>query len=217
MQIIDLTHEIKEGMPCFGAHWHCSPKLEQMGTVESVGRNTSQIIMGSHCGTHIDSPRHFFDDARTIDMIELTELIGEVSIYDFSSLKENECVTVEMLKKLKLTEKVIFNFNWADKYVDKGFYSGYPYFSDLACDYLIDNGVKLIGMDTPSPDDSRIKLGSKEDSKAHKKFLSNGVILIEYLNNLNKIKDYEGWKIVALPLKLSNCDGSSARVCIIKE
>lgn len=218
MQIIDLTHEIKEDMPCFGAAWHCPFTIEQMGTVDTVGRNTSKITIGSHCGTHIDSPRHFIKNGRTIDKIDLEELVGDVSIYDFTNLKENDCITVEMLKKLKITERVIFNFNWADKFYDSAqkFYNNYPYFSDDSADYLIQNGVKLVGMDTPSPDDSRIKLGSIEDSKIHKKFLSNNIILIEYLNNLNSIKDLNNWKIVAMPLKLKNCDGSSARVCIIK-
>jgi len=219
MQIIDLTHEIKEGMPCFGARWHNPVKFEKMGTIEEVGRNTTKIIIGSHCGTHIDSPNHFIENGLTIDKIELNKLIGDVSIYNFTNLKMNECVTLEMLKKLNITEKVIFNFNWAEKFYisSQEFYNNYPYFSDEAIDYLIKKGVKLVGMDTPSPDDSRIKPLSIEDSKAHKKFLSKGVILIEYLNNLNSIVDNAGWKIIAMPLKLKNCDGSSARVCLIKE
>ena len=219
MEIIDLTHEISEEMPCFGAKWHNPVKLERMGTIDSVGRNTTKITIGSHCGTHIDSPNHFIKEGRTIDKISLNELIGDVSIYDFSFLKENDSLTTEMLKNLTITEKVIFNFNWAHNfYISKEkFYHNYPYFSDEAVNYLIEKGVKLVGMDTPSPDDSRIKLGSLEDSKAHKKFLSNGIILIEYLNNLNLVKDKEGWKVFAFPMKIKNCDGASARVCLFKE
>lgn len=216
MQIIDLTHSIENNMPHFGAAWHCATSLEQMGKIESVGRNTTKVTVGSHCGTHIDAPAHFIKNGRTIDEIELLELIGKVSIFDFSHLEENECINIDMVKELKITEKVIFNFGWAKNFKTDKFYKNYPYFSDEAADYLIQNRVKLIGMDTPSPDDSRIKLGSDEDSKIHKKFLSNGIILVEYLNNLDKIKDFNGWNLIAFPLKLKNGDGSSARVCIYK-
>lgn len=219
MKIIDLTHEINPDMPTFGAKWHCKTVLEQMGTVDTVGRNTTKITFGSHCGTHIDSPAHFIKNGKTIDELKLCDLIGEVNILDFSYLKENECVTVEMLENTEIKPRVIFNFGWSKNFYKsaKEFYNNYPYFSDDAIDYLIAKGVKLVGMDTPSPDDSRIKLGSLDDSKAHKKFLSNGVILIEYLNNLEEIDCLKGWKLIAMPLKLKNCDGSSARVCLIRE
>lgn len=217
MQIFDLTHSIENDMPCFNAPWHNQTSLRQMGKIDKVGRCTTNINIGSHCGTHIDAPAHFIKKGRTIDEIELSELMGNVSIFDFSKLKENECITVDMLKKLKLSEKVIFYFNWAKYFKTDKFYKNYPYFSDEAGDYIIEQNVKLIGIDTPSPDDSRIKMGSAEDSKIHKKFLSNNIILIEYLNNLDKIDEFTNWKLIAFPLKLKNCDGSSARVCIYKE
>ncbi len=216
MQVIDLTHTIENDMSFFNAPWHCKTDLMQMGTIDKVGRNTTKLTFGSHCGTHMDAPAHFIKDGRTIDEISLEELIGKVNILDFSHLEENQCVTVEMLEKIDLSEKVIFNFGWTKNFNIDKFYKDYPYFSYEAADYLVEKCVKLIGMDTPSPDDSRIKLGSSEDSRIHKKFLSNNIILVEYLN-LDKVKDYNGWNLIAFPLKLKGCDGASARVCIYKD
>lgn len=216
MQIIDLTHSIENGMPHFNAPWHSQTTLEQMGSIDNVGRNTTNLNIGSHCGTHIDAPAHFIEGGRTIDEIKLSELMGPVSIFDFSFLQENECITLDMLKNIKLSEKVIFYFNWAKYFKTDKFYKNYPYFSDEAADYLVECKVKLIGMDTPSPDDSRIKMGSEDDSKIHKKFLNKNIILIEYLNNLAGIQNFNDWNLIAFPLKLKKCDGSSARVCIYK-
>jgi arylformamidase len=218
MIFIDLTHLIKNEMPCFKAEWHCKTSMQQMGSISNVGRNTTKLLFGSHCGTHIDAPAHFIKDGRTIDQIGLDELVGPVSIFDFSHLHNNEEITVKMLENLTITPKIIFYFNWAKYFHDqKSFYSNYPFISDEACDFLIEKKVRLIGMDTPSPDDSRIKLGSENDSKIHKKLLSANIILIEYLNNLDKLNDYSNWIISAMPLKLENCDGSPARVCLFKE
>ena len=217
MKIIDLSHSIKNNMPCFGAKWHITTLLEQMGTIKEVGRNTTKLVLGSHAGTHIDSPAHFIQDGRTIDQIPLEELVGKVTIVDFSHLKENHPIEPQMLSGIDITSKMIFYFDWAKKFKNADFYKNYPYFTQKTADFLIKNGVKLIGMDTPSPDDSRTKLGSEEDSIIHKKFLQNNVILIEYLNNLDQITDFEGWTLVAMPLKLENCDGSPARIFIYKE
>lgn len=216
MEVIDLTHEIKESMPCFGAKWHCKANIEQMGKIIEVGRNTKKLSFGSHCGTHIDSPNHFIENGKTIDKIALETLVGDVQIFDFSGLRENETVDAVSLEGKIRYKKVIFYFNWAKHFKDERFYKNYPFFSDDAARYLINQGVKLIGMDTPSPDDSRIKPGSSEDSKIHKMFLENEVILMEYLN-IPRLKSFNGWKLIAMPLKIKDCDGSPARICIYKD
>ena len=216
MEVIDLTHEIKELMPRFGAKWHCKTVIEQMGKIKEVGRNTKKLTFGSHCGTHIDSPNHFTENGETIDKIGLETFIGDVQIFDFSDLRENETVYTASLNGKIKCKKVIFYFNWAKHFKDEKFYKNYPFFSDDAAQYLIDRGVKLVGMDTPSPDDSRIRPGSREDSKVHKMFLKNKVILMEYLN-IPKLNSFDGWKLIAMPLKIKDCDGSPARICIYKD
>lgn len=218
MKFIDLTHLIHNGMPRFGAYWHCDTCIDPLGHIATEGRNTSKLTFGSHAGTHMDSPRHFLQDGRTIDEIDVSEVIGPVTIVDFSFLGKDECVTQKMIRNIDLTEKMIFRFNWSRTWENGDFYHSYPYFSDEAADFIVSSGkVKLIGMDTPSPDDSRIPSGSPSDSKIHKKFLRAKIILIEYLNNLDKIEDdLNGWTLAALPLKLEKCDGSPVRAVIFK-
>lgn len=217
IEIIDLTYNIEAGMPTFSAHWHPVVKINQLGRVGFEGRNTREICIGSHTGTHVDAPLHFVAGGKSIDEISLHKLIGEVSIVDFTYLKENEYITVEMLQKNIITPRMIFKFGWGKYWGDKKYYKDYPFFSVEATQYLIDKGIELIGMDTASPDDSRIILGSNEDSQIHKLLLKNSVVIVEYLANLDKITNYDGWNLIALPLKLKGCDGSSARVCIYRK
>lgn len=215
-EIIDLTYPIQEKMLRFDAPWHPEVSIKQLGSIDTVGRETRQISFGTHAGTHIDAPRHFVKKGKTIDQIPLDVLMGEVGIVDFSFLEENGFVTVEMLRDVKLTKRIIFKFGWGKYWGDSKYYKGYPFFTKEAADYLVSGGVVLVGLDTPSPDDSRIKLGSLRDSEIHKIFLTSGVILLEYLGNMEKIMDYNGWHIIAMPIKIENGDGAPSRVCIYR-
>ncbi|GAU80037.1 cyclase family protein [Fusibacter sp. 3D3] len=216
MKIVDLTFPIQNGMRKFDASWHIDTSVEPLGRIETVGRNTSKIIIGSHAGTHMDSPLHFIENGNSVDRLNLETLIGPVSIFDFSDLESNIKVTKQMLENLNLSDRVIFKFGWSDKWYNGDYYSNYPFFSAEAVEYMIQNKVKLVGLDTPSPDDSSIKLLSDQDSCIHKLLLRNEIVLIEYLD-LSKVDEYDGWNIIALPMKLKDCDGSPSRVVLMKE
>ncbi|MBN2052830.1 cyclase family protein [Candidatus Woesearchaeota archaeon] len=220
-QIIDLTYGMEEGMTSYYPAWHTVFEMTQLGRHGIEGRETRRIVCGTHTGTHIDAPLHLVKNGGTIDQLPLDKLMGEVTIVDFSHLKECTEITKEMLAKVKVTKRMIFKFSWTKYWCTQKFYSAVPFFSKEAAQYLVDNGMELIALDTPSPDDGRTKLpyeelGSEKDSPIHKLFLRNKVILIEYLTNLEKVKDYEGWSIAALPLKIIGADGAPTRVCIFK-
>lgn len=222
MEIIDLTYTIEEGMTTFSSHWHPIVEITQIGRHGFEGRETKKIVLGTHTGTHMDAPLHFIEGGNSIDNIPLSKLIGPVSIFDFSHLGENEAVTKEMLLDKKITERIIFKFGWGKHWGTSKYYNDYPYISAEAAKYLVDKGMKLIGLDTASPDDSRIKLeksnlGSDKDSPIHKIFLNGEVILVEYLANLEKINNFDGWDLIVLPIKIKNGDGAPIRACIYKD
>lgn len=217
MKHIDLTHVMHAGMPRFGTYWHCDTQIDPMGRVATEGRNTTKLTFGSHAGTHMDAPRHFIDGGATIDMLPLDVLMGPVEVLDFTDVLPGEAVSLARLRREVLSTRMIFKFGWATKWENGDFYHGYPYFSDEAADYLVSSGqVRLVGMDTPSPDDSRIPSGSPEDSKVHKKFLSAGIVLVEYLNTI-AVRDFGTWDLAALPLRIGGGDGSPIRAVIRRQ
>jgi arylformamidase len=220
MKIVDLTYDIHEGMTTFDAPWHPKVSVKQLGRHGHEGRETREVTFGTHTGTQVDAPLHFISRGRSIEQMSLKKLIGPVTIIDFSNFKENAVVVPEVLRGLELKPRVIFKFGWGKYWGTRKFYKNYPFFSKEAARYLISKGVELVAMDTPSPDDGRIKIseviGEEQDSPIHKIFLKKGVILVEYLAGLNELKDYDGWTLVAAPLRIKGADGSPARVFIFK-
>ena len=213
---IDLTYYIEEGMTTFNAPWHPLVSIQQLGRHGFEGRETRKITLGTHTGTHVDAPLHFVRKGKSIDEVALEKMIGEVNILDFTYMNENEGVTKNMLVGVTLGKKLLFKFGWGKHWGDKKYYMNYPYITEEAAEYLVSMNVELIALDTPSPDDSMISPKDPKDSLIHKIFLKNNVILVEYLANTEQIKDYEGWKLIVMPLKIKGADGAPARVCIYK-
>ncbi len=215
MEIIDLTYNLENEMITYDAPWHPSFSIEHLASIDKEGRDTRKVVFGTHTGTHIDAPRHFIKDGKTVENIPLNKLMGPVEIIDFSHLTEKESVSLELIKSVKFSKKMIFKFGWGVKWGNMKFYDDYPFFSQEAAEYLVSKGIELIGHDTPSPDASYEK--SDIDSPVHKILLNKEVILVEYLANLNSIENLDGWSVVVSPLRLKGADGSPSRVFIYRE
>ncbi len=216
MKIIDLSYVIENGMPTCGTSWHENVNIRQLGKISEVGRNTHSILLGSHTGTHMDAPYHFIECGRTIESTPLDVICGEISIVDFSSLKAGSIVTMSDVSELKITERMLFRFDWFKKWKTADFYKSFPYFSEDAVDFLIKNGIKFMAMDTPSPDNGS-NINSIDDSPNHKNLLRNNVVIVEYLTNTDLIDCQKVYNIYALPLKVKNSDGSPCRVILVEK
>lgn len=213
--IIDLTYPIHTGMQVYPTSWHPAVEVVGMGRHSVEGRQTTKFTLGTHTGTHIDAPRHFIGDGRTIDRISLSWCIGRAAVVSFAGSSKKDVGVDDLEKALGAYEvfpqRLLVRFDWSVHWGKEEFYIDYPYFTENACRWLIDKGIRLLGMDTPSPDNPENGYASASDSPNHKLLLGRDVILIEYLCNLNKLKSKEVY-LTALPLCIKDADGSPARV-----
>jgi kynurenine formamidase len=127
-------------------------------------------------------------------------------------------ITVASLRQ-KLNNQVpgrlILRTGWSDYFGNLKFYNEYPFLSEEAAQWLVEQGVRLIAMDTPSPDNPAHSRGTPKDSPNHKVLLGAQVVLVEYLTNLKSITTPEV-ELIVLPLKLKGCDGSPVRCVAIE-
>jgi arylformamidase len=218
MKIIDLSLPIEEGMMTFPTLWHPVVEVTILGRHAIEGRETRKIVLGTHIGTHADAPRHFIPNGRTIDEIPLDILIGPATIADFTgcrSLQEFDIANLKEKLDGKIPQRLVLRTGWSEFFGDMKFYNEYPFLSENAARWLVDQGVRLIAMDTPSPDNPVHSRGAPKDSPNHKVLLGAGVVLVEYVANLKAITAREV-ELIVMPLKLKGCDGSPAR-CVALE
>lgn len=211
--MIDLSHLYHAEMQTYGSKWHVKFQLFKLASIPKEGRETKKIVIGSHCGTHIDAPRHFIKNGKTIDKLNFRKFIGMAEIVEFKNLPKNyEITKSDLIKKIKhkFLKKIIFNFGWDKFYGKKKFYKDHPFLSIEACKWIVKNKYHLIGMDSPQIEDSRIQMHTRFDGQNHKILLKSGIILLEYLKNLDKIKSKK-FKLIVAPLNIKGSDGSPAR------
>ena len=214
-RIIDLSHVIEQGMLTFTAPWHPRVEISIMGRHELEGRETRRLVLGTHTGTHIDAPAHFVPGGATIDKTPLEILIGPAYLVEFPQCAPMRQIRIQevqaQLPDVSNVKRIVFRFDWSRFWGQEHYYRDWPFLSRDLCQWLIDAGVKLVGMDTPSPDNPSDNRDSGNDSPRHKLFLENGVTLVEYLSHLDLIAK-RCFDLFALPLKIRDSDGSPARV-----
>lgn len=212
-KIWDLTLTVESGMPTCGTDWHQRVQIAQMGTIEDVGRNTSSILLGSHSGTHMDAPSHFIPGGKTLEAMDLNILCGPVSVLDFRTKGEHAVLTKEDFETQPLSERIILCLGWYKNWKTKKYYQAFPSMCLEAANFLIEQGVKLVAMDTPSPDPGA-SIVEKDDSPVHKLLLRNDVVIVEYLADTDQLQPGRNYEIIALPLRIQGADGCPARVIV---
>jgi arylformamidase len=217
-RVVDLTHPLREGMTSFPGFNHPRTEVTQLARHGVEGRATRRLVLGTHTGTHVDAPLHFIPDGNTIDRLDLDVLIGPARVLDLTPAEPLQEIGVDRLRAAGADEsappRLLLRFDWDERFGGLGFYDESPYLSEEAARWLVERGVKLLGMDSPSPDDTRNGFGSGNDSPNHWTLLGAGVVIVEYLANLRTLRSRDV-QLIALPLPVQGADGAPARVVAI--
>ncbi len=210
MTLIDLSYPLSSNTPLFpGTAPIELEAIERTEDPPAMGRrslNVTRLSMGVHTGTHMDAPFHFFPSGLTIDRIPLEQCLGLALLVNLRGLGANSEIDLtaipDLKNKLSRTRKLILNTGWAQYWGDATYFTDHPRISAESAAFLVDCGIHLIGVDTPSVD--------RPPFPAHLAFLGNGIAIVENLTNLDAIEADE-FQLTVLPLKLMGRDASPVR------
>ena len=174
--------------------------------------NVSLLSFGAHTGTHVDAPAHFIEGAKKVELLALDVLLGEAEVIEVPSdvrVITEEFVETRSTRVLFKTRNSTF---WGEGFKSNSktdFRTDFTHLDLPAARKLIENGVKLVGIDYLSIE----KFGS-EEHEVHRALLAHEVIILEGLN----LTDVPAGKyeLICLPLRLrSNLgDGAPARAVL---
>lgn len=218
-RIIDLSYPIHEGMTTYPVPWHPVVEITELGRHGIENRASRKIVMGTHTGTHMDAPLHFIPGGGTIDELPLDLMVGTARLLDFHTARDKQEIGVDDFRRAlgrDRPRRLILRFDWSRHWGTMAYYQLQPFISEEAAQWLIDRGVRLLGMDTAqadSPDNGR---SGPKDSPVHKIMLGQGCYFVEYLTNLASIRR-PVFEFLVLPLKIRGSDGAPARCLAIEE
>lgn len=212
---------------------NCPTEIEigSLATVEENGVLSSEFKTSTQSYTHLDVPRHYFTDGDPLDEVSVDRFFGEAALFDMSHKDANEAVTAEDLENadvdLREGDIAIIRTDWTDEaWGTPRFWLEMIHLAEDAGKWLMDQGIKGLAQDfftDVKPVEGVCEHCGKgwivtEENKArpsHNRFLSNGVILFEWLTNLGEVQE-ERVEFVGLPLKILGADGSPMRAVVIE-
>ncbi|MFD6508170.1 arylformamidase [Bacillus sp. NPDC060175] len=171
---------------------------------DSGSVNVGKLTMSIHTGTHIDAPFHFDNDGKKVLDLDIQVYVGAARVIDVSGLesigkKELERFNLEGVERLLLRTS---SHGKAQEFPEKT-----PYLRADIAPFLADKGIRLIGVDVPSVD----PLDDKELA-AHHQLFKHGIHILENVV-LDHVADGD-YELIALPLALTDADGSPVRAVI---
>ena len=234
-KFVDLTHAFAPGIP----HWPGFPdeKIETIYWYEpGVGKlgggfYAQSFTLVGQWGTHVDSPAHFAKGMRTVDQIDVKEMIMPLVVIDVHEKVAKNPDYVITMEDVKRWEKehgpisegafVAMRSDWCRRWPDMKAMQNkdangvahYPGWSLEVLKYLYeDRKITASGHETTDTDPGIAT--SKDDYSLETYILQQNHYQIELLTNLSEVPEAGALLVVAFPKPLGG-SGFPARVFAI--
>jgi arylformamidase len=205
MKLIDVTVPIDANLPSYPGNTPFT--LEAIKRIaRGDSSNVSTLHMSAHSGTHVDAPRHYFDEAPGTEALPLELLMGRARVVEITSRKgitPEDFADVDLSEDIRLLIKTHNSRLWGVP----DFHKDYVGVTEAAARFLVERGVKVLGVDYLT-----VEVFKTPGAPAHHALLGGGTIVIEGLN----LRDVEPgtYDMICLPLRIVGADGAPARVVL---
>ena len=192
MKVIDISRElfstpVYPGDPV--------PRRELVRRMElGDSYNLSGFYTGCHSATHVGAPRHFIDDGKTVDEMELSRFVGRCTVVAAQGIVTG----ADIDRIMPYCEKML---------LFKG--EGEAFLSTSAAFALASAGVTLVGTDAWS-------IGAPHAEEGpHVELLSAEIPILEGLD-LSQVEEGT-YTLLAFPLFLKGAEASPVRAVLLDE
>lgn len=193
-EIIDLTHVLDKTTPVYPG----DPPIDiHTNSDENSGVTITKLSLGTHTGTHLDTPRHIFPDGKDLGQIPLSHLIGKAICLrpDIKTgaieLQANDLRAIAHWQATWVLIETQFDHRWGDP----AYFTCHPYLSLNTAMQLARSGIYGVGIDSPSVD------AAGTDLPVHKILLEQEVLIIENLMGLGRLP-VDAFQLCVLPLNI---------------
>lgn len=199
---IDLSHTIENGVVTYKglpAPIICdylsreeSRAHYDSGTEFQIGK----IEMVSNTGTYIDVPFHRYEEGDDLSDTAIDKMAGleGVVVHVGDGVQE---IDERYFQDVNVEGKaVLVHTGWEKHWNTEHYFEGHPYLTESAANYLVENKVALVGIDSMNIDDT-----TGNSRPVHTTLLGEKILIVEHLCNLGALKN-ESFRFYAVPPKI---------------
>lgn len=188
-------------------------KISQRNSIsKGDSANSKLVFLPNHTGTHIDFPKHFGDEGKTInDYTADFWFFNHPFLIDYEANKEEIISLEDLLNEIpKTTDFLIVKTGFQKYRGTEVYWNNNPGIAPDLASRLKQHcpGLKVIGFDFISLSSYQNRIVGRE---AHKKFLlEEDILIIEDMDLQQANKTIK--KLIVLPLMLDEADGCPVTV-----
>jgi len=223
-RVIDISCETYNGLahfvhpPLTVIDYHQRRWNQPHFTPPSQGFDTKLLTMIDHYGTHVDAASHIHPDGASVEQIPVEDMMGDAVLMDVSDRGVDAVITPGLLEHalrkrgadLRPGDIALIRA-WPKGWLEEGFYECRG-INGEATDWLIERGVKAVGIDIATLDDL---LPCDPTRPAHVRLLGRNIWIMENFVNLNEIRAPR-FRFVGLPLRIRGLTASPIRAVAIE-
>jgi kynurenine formamidase len=233
-EFVDLTHSFESGIP----HWPGFPdeKAETLfwydpGVAPGSGFYAQYFSHVGQWGTHVDPPAHFIKGGRTLDQIDVKEMIMPLVVLDVHDQAARDADYVLTMNDVRSWESrhglipedafVVMRTDWSKRWPDMAAMqnkdasgiSHYPGWSLEVLRYLYESRkIRASGHETTDTDAGVV--ASKDQFPLETYILQQNHYQVELLDRLDRVPEAGALAVVSFP-KPKNGSGFPARIFAI--
>ena len=156
--------------------------------------NLNAYFTGTHTATHLDAPRHYIEDGKTIEELPLSLFYGPCTVVEVEGIITGEDIDH------------IIEF-CAPRILLKG--KGQAFLSPSAAFALAEAGVLLVGTDAQSI------APPENEAVPHTELLGRGIPLLEWLD-LSQVQSGD-YILMAFPIKMDGLEAAPVRAVLLSK
>ena len=170
----------------------------------------SKVAMGTHSGTHVDTPYHFIPGGKNLDELPAERWILPAQVI---SIKDKEAIRPSELRNIdiKTGDALLFKTDnsISGRCVSGVFSENFVYVSPETADFCVEKKVSLVGIDYDT-----VERYGDLDFPTHHRLLGNDILILENIN----LKDVPPGRYILFcpPLKMKGADGAPTRAILVR-
>jgi kynurenine formamidase len=186
-ELVELSHVISEGLvtypglpaPVFAPHLTREDSRAKYAPGTEFALDL--ITMIGNTGTYLDSPYHRFEGGTDLAGLPLESLVDlRAEVFHLEDATDRGIPASVFFDRDVRGKAVLLHTGW-DRHFGKPEYAkGAPFLTPGGVDYLVREGVILVGIDSLNIDDTE----SGGERPAHSRLLAAGIHVVEHLTNL---------------------------------